>query len=155
LPGDFVRKFCHSRASAENPVLSQATVAVSYPGWQTAAFAAAIPNALADKSCGAETGKLCFRPSFQDVRFRRIYCIFNARALWLLQRKKLQTSKWKTFNFRTASRNRAAAKRKTFTLSAKRPANLGCVSAIDGRTKPIPCGLASFSVPAKGLCHFS
>ena len=30
-PGDFVRKFSHSRASAENPVPSQATVVISYP----------------------------------------------------------------------------------------------------------------------------
>jgi hypothetical protein len=30
-PGDFVRKFFHSRASAEKPVLNQATVVISYP----------------------------------------------------------------------------------------------------------------------------
>src|SRR6266481_5050896 len=30
-PGDFVRKFSHSRASAEKLVLSQATVVISYP----------------------------------------------------------------------------------------------------------------------------
>jgi hypothetical protein len=30
-PGDFVREFIHSRASAENPVPSQATVVISYP----------------------------------------------------------------------------------------------------------------------------
>jgi hypothetical protein len=44
-PGDFVRDFFHSRASAENPVLNQATVVISLPGWQTDAFASAIPNA--------------------------------------------------------------------------------------------------------------
>jgi len=30
-PGDFVREFSHSRTSAKNPVLSQATVVTSYP----------------------------------------------------------------------------------------------------------------------------
>ena len=30
-PGDFVQKFSHFRASAENPVLNQATVDISYP----------------------------------------------------------------------------------------------------------------------------
>jgi hypothetical protein len=43
----FARRFCsgdsHSRASAEKSVLNQATV-VLLPGWQTAAFTAAIPK---------------------------------------------------------------------------------------------------------------
>jgi hypothetical protein len=48
-PGDFVRGFIYSRASAENPVLSQATVVISYPVGRLPLFAAAIPNAYLTK----------------------------------------------------------------------------------------------------------
>jgi hypothetical protein len=56
-PGDFVRESLHSRASAENPVLNQATVALLL-GWQTTAFAAAIPNAWLSKIVPVPNGKL-------------------------------------------------------------------------------------------------
>jgi len=40
--------FFTPRASAENPVLSQATAVISLLGWQTDTFASAIPNAWSE-----------------------------------------------------------------------------------------------------------
>jgi hypothetical protein len=46
--GDFVQVKLLTRTSVENPVLNQATVGSLYLGWQTTAFAEAIPNAYAE-----------------------------------------------------------------------------------------------------------